>query len=58
MGEPQSVTAPSIVIDRKHRYFIGKDYSNCYEKDFDTLDRYGEGNFFYYSSVLYLFMKI
>jgi hypothetical protein len=42
-SERQSTTGPSIVIDRQRRYFIGKDYSNCYEKDFQTLDKYSEG---------------
>jgi phospholipase D1/2 len=41
--EPQSSINPSSVIDTKRRYFIGKDYSNPYEKDFETLDKYSEG---------------
>jgi len=34
---------PLPVMDTKHRYFIGKDYSNAYERDFETLERYSEG---------------
>jgi hypothetical protein len=44
--ESQTFTDPSPVIDMKRRYFIGKDYSNPYEKDFETLDRFNEGNYF------------
>ncbi|CAF3414576.1 unnamed protein product [Rotaria sp. Silwood1] len=40
--EPQSYIGPSPVIDTKHRYFVGKDYSNPYEKDFETLEKYSE----------------
>ncbi|CAF1019078.1 unnamed protein product [Rotaria sordida] len=40
--EPQSFIGPSPVIDTKHRYFIGKDYSNSYEKDFELLERHTE----------------
>ncbi len=43
--EPQSSVNPLPVIDTKRRYFIGKDYSNPYEKDFETLDKYSEGNY-------------
>ncbi len=41
--EPQSIIGPSTVLDTKHRYFIGKDYSNPYEKDFETLEKFSEG---------------
>ncbi|CAF4056400.1 unnamed protein product [Rotaria sp. Silwood2] len=40
--EPESFIGPSPVIDTKHRYFVGKDYSNPYEKDFEILERYNE----------------
>jgi hypothetical protein len=43
--EPEpSIIAPSV-IDTKRRYFIGKDYSNPYEKDFETLDKFNEGSY-------------
>ena len=42
--EPTSFIGPSPVIDTKHRYFIGKDYSNPYERDFELLEKYSEGN--------------
>jgi hypothetical protein len=41
--EPQSYIGPSPVLDTKHRYFIGKDYSNPYERDFDTLEKFADG---------------
>ncbi len=53
LDEPRSsATGPSLVIDRKHRYFIGKDYSNSYEKDFETLDKYSEGKSLFFISLL------
>jgi len=50
--EPQTFIGPSPVIDTKRRYFIGKDYSNIYEKDFETLDRFNEGNYLLFHSFL------
>lgn len=41
--EPRGFVGPSPVVDTKHRYFVGKDYSNPYERDFEYLDRYSEG---------------
>ncbi|CAF1549028.1 unnamed protein product [Rotaria magnacalcarata] len=38
----QPARDPTPTIDRKHRFFIGKDYSNAYEKDFEALDKYSE----------------
>ncbi|CAF3424732.1 unnamed protein product [Rotaria socialis] len=40
--EPQSYAGSPIVVDTKHRYFVGKDYSNPYEKDFMELERFNE----------------
>ncbi|CAF4477927.1 unnamed protein product, partial [Rotaria magnacalcarata] len=37
--EPQSYAGSPIVVDTKHRYFVGKDYSNPYEKDFVELEK-------------------
>jgi hypothetical protein len=48
---PESFVDPSSVIDRKHRYFIGKDYVNVYEKGFESLEKYNEGNS-YLSSII------
>jgi hypothetical protein len=31
------------VPDGRYRYFIGKDYSNPYDKDFEFVDKYDEG---------------
>ena len=48
---------PTPAIDRKHRFFIGKDYSNAYEKDFEALDKYNEGNYFFiYVHIIDLFL--
>ena len=43
--EPQPSNGPTTLLDTKHRYFIGKDYSNSYEKDFEFLEKFGEGQF-------------
>ncbi|CAF4116815.1 unnamed protein product, partial [Rotaria sordida] len=40
--ESQSAIGQSSEIDRKQKFFIGKDYSNVYEKDFETLEKYSE----------------
>ncbi|CAF1378114.1 unnamed protein product [Rotaria sordida] len=40
LEEQQSITTSTPDIDIKHRYFIGKDYSNAYEKDFKELHDY------------------
>jgi hypothetical protein len=42
--EPQPIIGPVPGLDTKHRYFIGKDYSNPYEKDFEVLEKFNEGN--------------
>ena len=41
--EPKPVIGSLSIIDTKHRYFVGKDYSNLYEKDFEMLENFGEG---------------
>jgi len=41
--EPEPIIGPTPGLDTKHRYFIGKDYSNPYEKDFETLEKFSEG---------------
>ncbi|UJR30086.1 hypothetical protein I4U23_017627 [Adineta vaga] len=40
--EPQIFTGPSHTADTTQRYFIGKDYSNLYQKDFETLEKFSE----------------
>ena len=42
--ESQPSIVPSVTMDVAHRYFIGKDYTNPYEKDFVELEKYDEGN--------------
>jgi len=49
--EPQPIIGPAPGLDTKHRYFIGKDYSNPYEKDFEFLEKYREGNFDIFSPI-------
>ncbi len=49
--EPQQIIGPAPGLDTKHRYFIGKDYSNPYEKDFEILEKYSEGNFDIFSPI-------
>jgi hypothetical protein len=58
--EPQTIIGPVPCLDTKHRYFIGKDYSNPYEKDFDTLEKYSEGIFNHFNFPIFslaLFIK-
>ena len=45
--ESQPNIGPMLGLDTKHRYFIGKDYSNPYEKDFEILEKFSEGHFLY-----------
>ncbi|CAF1283973.1 unnamed protein product [Rotaria sp. Silwood1] len=40
LEEQQSLTPSTLEIDRKNRYFIGKDYSNAYKKDVTNLEDY------------------
>ncbi|CAF1390508.1 unnamed protein product, partial [Didymodactylos carnosus] len=40
--EPQLNVNPPPVMDTKHRFFIGKDYANAYDKDFELLDKFNE----------------
>ena len=42
--QPQPSVVPTTTADTRSRYFVGKDYSNCYEKDFVILEKYNEGN--------------
>ncbi|CAF4717292.1 unnamed protein product [Rotaria sp. Silwood1] len=40
LEEQQPVITTTPELNRKHRYFIGKDYANAYEKDFKELEDY------------------
>ena len=53
--EPQAFLGASSGIDTKNRYFIGKDYSNLYEKPFEELEKHNEGNSFFRSIIYPLF---
>lgn len=41
--QPQPPVTRSSVADTRFRYFIGKDYANSYEKDFEILEKFNEG---------------
>lgn len=45
---------PIPTVDRKQRYFIGKDYANAYEKDFAALERYNEGDIFLWKETSFI----
>jgi len=44
----------------RRRYFVGKDYSNAYQKDFETLEKYNEGSliFFFFFILIIMFCQI
>ncbi|CAF4256278.1 unnamed protein product [Rotaria sp. Silwood2] len=42
LEEQQSIITSTSEVDRKHRYFIGKDYSNSYQKDFEELENHSK----------------
>lgn len=41
--EPKTIVGVTPVVDEKCRFFLGKDYSNSYEKDFEFIDKFDEG---------------
>lgn len=41
--KPKTIIGVTSVADKKCRYFMGKDYSNSYEKDFEFIDKFDEG---------------
>jgi hypothetical protein len=41
--KPKTVVGVTPVLDTKSRFFMGKDYSNSYEKDFEFIDKFDEG---------------
>ena len=41
--QPETIIGVTPVADKKCRYFLGKDYSNSYEKDFEFIDKFDEG---------------
>ena len=43
--EPKTIIGVTPVVDNKSRYFLGKDYSNSYVKDFEFIDKFNEGFF-------------
>jgi hypothetical protein len=42
--KPKPIIGVTPVIDNKCRFFIGKDYSNYYEKDFESIEKFDEGS--------------
>jgi hypothetical protein len=41
--KPKTVIGVTPVADTKSRFFMGKDYSNSYEKDFEFIEKFDEG---------------
>jgi hypothetical protein len=41
--KPKTIVGVTPVVDKKCRYFLGKDYSNSYEKDFEFIEKFDEG---------------
>ncbi|CAF3214829.1 unnamed protein product [Rotaria sp. Silwood2] len=41
--KPKTIIGVTPVLDKKCRYFMGKDYSNSYEKDFEFIEKFDEG---------------
>jgi hypothetical protein len=44
--KPTSIIGVTPVVDKKCRFFLGKDYSNSYEKDFEFIEKFDEGFYF------------
>ncbi|CAF3996900.1 unnamed protein product [Rotaria sordida] len=40
--KPKTIIGVTPVVDKKSRYFMGKDYSNSYEKDFEFIEKFDE----------------
>ncbi|UJR34309.1 hypothetical protein I4U23_021712 [Adineta vaga] len=40
--KPKTIVGITPVADEKCRYFLGKDYSNSYEKDFEFIEKFDE----------------
>ncbi|CAF3529694.1 unnamed protein product, partial [Rotaria sp. Silwood2] len=41
--KPRTIIGVTPVLDKKCRYFMGKDYANPYDKDFGCLEKFDEG---------------
>ncbi len=41
--KPRTIIGVTPVVDNKTRFFMGKDYSNSYEKDFEFIEKFDEG---------------
>ena len=42
---PKPIVGVTPVADSKCQFFLGKDYSNYYQKDFEFVEKYDEGYF-------------
>jgi hypothetical protein len=41
--KPRTIIGVTPVVDNKTKFFMGKDYSNSYEKDFEFIEKFDEG---------------
>ncbi|CAF4681585.1 unnamed protein product, partial [Rotaria magnacalcarata] len=46
--KPKTNIGETPVVDNKCQYFMGKDYANSYEKDFEFIEKFDEGFCFIY----------
>ncbi len=46
--KPRTIIGVTPVVDNKTKFFMGKDYSNSYEKDFEFIEKFDEGFYFYF----------
>ncbi len=41
--KPKTIVDVTHVVDNKYRFFMGKDYTNMYLKDYESLEKFDEG---------------
>jgi len=41
--KPKTIVGVTPVVDDKCRFFLGKDYTNFYQKDYESIEKYDEG---------------
>ncbi|CAF3774251.1 unnamed protein product [Rotaria sp. Silwood1] len=40
--KPKTIFGVTSVVDDTYRFFLGKDYSNYYQKDFESIEKFDE----------------
>ncbi|CAF4813440.1 unnamed protein product [Rotaria sp. Silwood2] len=40
--KPKTIVGVTSVVDETHQFFLGKDYSNYYQKDFEFIEKFDE----------------